>query len=76
MLNDFIDENWYEGVLNGVRGVVPANFVQVRNHFPHLQISTQHLIDKTTGYQRNKPKQGLQTESSELKSTLYNYVIA
>ena len=30
LLTDVLDENWYEGVLEGRKGTIPANFIQVR----------------------------------------------
>ncbi|XP_065059220.1 E3 ubiquitin-protein ligase SH3RF1-like [Rhopilema esculentum] len=34
LLSDILDKNWFEGVLDGKSGVVPANFVKVLVPFP------------------------------------------
>ena len=40
MLRRQIDENWYQGELNGQIGVFPASYVQVRNKIINLVHNT------------------------------------
>lgn len=37
LLTDVLDENWYEGVLEGRKGTIPANFIQITVPFPTVE---------------------------------------
>eukprot|EP00794_Sanderia_malayensis_P005559 gene5559-6244_t len=37
LLTDYIDQNWYEGILDGKMGLVPANFVEITTPFPSIE---------------------------------------